>query len=868
MTFRKFQARAAAELQAGHSVLLHAPTGLGKTWATAKGFVDNLPDDAGEPVANPLLGTRLLHVLPMRALANSVRKDIRSLLVHAGKEQLPAHWADMPDAEADKLARYKPTIHHGQQPESEIFAERIGVTTIDQYLAGFAGSPLSFASKSGHAVAGAIIASYSVFDEVHLLGPERGLPLLYAILQQRRRWGLLSAVMTATLPTSVRDYLCEHVGLAPIELSGEDIEQRDAWREVTLEYRPKPLASEAVAAKILEAQRAQDKVIAFANTVEAALELYRDLKTKQPTCPLYLIHSNFAPSHRQEREQDLLRAFGRDSQEEAILVTTQVAEAGLNISAPVVFSELAPVDSLIQRAGRCARFPPKKKGEEVAGQFIVYKPSREKSHVPYTEDLVERTAVAFDNRGGTFGLEWQAEQVLVDEVLDSFYAHYIRGEGVSRKEAEIKKAKKGQPTELKNPPPKTKAITTSDALGLLDQTFHSRDPRTLETTLRDINNVQIVVVSERPTNAAGAMFAGDDRVFGRSGFERFLAEQNKLWPSQRDTLESIPVSYGRFNRNLEERELWELEVTRVEHAAPTLCLTKHSGRVLPNQSYVMLQGEAGYSPEMGLTFAPSGYAEAVHGIVTPVRARAGGEDAKREHHFQTWLCHCAKVYEKADAMLNIYYGPWLLRLAEKMQERGVLEDAGDFAAKLESMIRLAALFHDIGKLNKLWQERIGWKEGPFWGKSQDNKVTNLPPHAFYALPALRYLFKRLGVVNDQGKVDRLADLMALASARHHSLGPLDGAMSWAAFEVQPGIIVAVHELLEQTLGEDAADLKLLVTDELFAHLNDETEYHGLAYPLDTPSPSEDYYPFYVLASRIIKVSDWEASGQREVELCR
>lgn len=852
MTFRNFQNEAAKHLKDGKSVLIHAPTGLGKTWATAKGFIDSLPKSPEKAPSNALLGTRLLHVLPMRALASSVASDIATLLDSQGFAKT-----------------YVPTIHHGQQQESEIFAERIGVTTIDQYLAGFAGAPLSFANKSGHAVAGAIIASYSVFDEVHLLGPERGLPLLYAILQQRQRWGLLSAVMTATLPTSVRQYLCKEVGLESVQLSEADIQARDGWRKVTLTFEGKVFDSKSVATKILGAQQSQGKVIAFVNTVDAAIELYKELENKiSPECKLRVIHSNYAPSHRKEREKELLELFGRDSIAQAIVITTQVAEAGINISAPIVFSEIAPVDSLIQRAGRCARF---NTSQEVKGQFVVYKPEREKSHIPYGEDLVERTRIAFENRGSAFRLEWATEQTLVDEVLDAHYAHFIRGENVSRKDAEIKKVKKGQVTVLPKPLPKTKGITISDALGILDQTFHSRDPKALESTLRDINNVQVIVLSERPTNDSGAMLAGDESVFASSAFEKFLSAQNKLWPSQRDTVESIPVSYGRFSRSLEECELWEVQTTRVEYSAPTVTLQRHRGRVLPNHTYAVLQSDAGYSPTLGLTFGLVEEAQISDAAVTPIIQRDNQPTEKYEHYFQTWLDHCSRVYTKADEMLSKSYSAWILNFSKRMQERSVIEDAQDFSEKVESMIRLAALFHDIGKLNKPWQLAIGWTEGAFWGKSNDNKVAKLPPHAFYALPALRYLFKELGVVNEQGNIDRLAELMALASARHHSLGSLEGTMVWSAFETHVGVLEAVHEILEQVLLDQAKYIKPLITQDLFEHLNDDKSYHlhegKYTYTLDTPSPSEDYYPFYVLASRIIKVSDWEASGQREVELC-
>src|SRR5690606_41661946 len=76
---------------------------------------------------------------------------------------------------------YTMTVHHGGRPESRTFAENAVATTIDQYLTAFAGAPLSFADSAGHAAAGATLASYSVFDEVHLLEPGKGLSLLAAV---------------------------------------------------------------------------------------------------------------------------------------------------------------------------------------------------------------------------------------------------------------------------------------------------------------------------------------------------------------------------------------------------------------------------------------------------------------------------------------------------------------------------------------------------------------------------------------------------------------------------------------------------------------------------------------------------------------
>ena len=393
--------------------------------------------------------------------------------------------------------------------------------------------------------------------------------------------------------------------------------------------------------------------------------------------------------------------------------------------------------------------------------------------------------------------------------------------------------------------------------------FTARDPSTLENTLRDINNVQIVVAKDLDSAIIVSSSPSSDT------FNTYLQKQNQLPIWQRDTLESIPVSYGRFlnqaKRLLEQGRLKEMIVQREEYNTPKFS-TDLAKKILPNCTYVLSLEDAGYSEQLGLTF------EAIQNQTeTPKQTPSKKGKNDYTHIPQSWLVHCSQVYTKVDEMLNRHYSAWILKFAEKMQERDVIENANDFGAKVESMIRLAALFHDIGKLSKPWQTAIGWKEGAFWGKSQDNKVTNLPPHAFFALPTLRYLFKKLGVVNEEGNVDRLAELIALASARHHSLGSPDGTMAWEPFEYHEGIIEGVHELLVKVLGDQVNDLKVQVTRQLFDHLNDTDTYKIYegkhTFTLDTPSPSEDYYPFYVLASRIIKVGDWEASGQREVELC-
>ncbi len=367
---RKFQIKTKESLLEGKSVVVIAPTGLGKTLAAI------LPSQATTSPAK--LKTRIMYTLPIRALSKGVQEEFRLNGVNA-------------------------IIHHGDEPESKWFTEKAIITTVDQYFTAFAGVPLSWSSAVGHAAAGAILTSYTIFDEVHLLNPKNGLQLLFAILKLRNRWNLPTTVMTATLPDSVIDFLKTKCRLIKIEASEKDIKDRDSWRRVNLKLHDEELNVERLADFVKKGWEKYGKVLVFVNTVERAISLYKKLREgNNLKNKVLLAHSRFSKHHRKEIEEEIHSKFGRNSDFEGILVTTQVAEVGLNISAPLVITELAPMDSLIQRAGRCARF--KENSGEVNGEVIVVKPKVENGrwNVPYFDYIRLRKGGTSTNKNDAF----------------------------------------------------------------------------------------------------------------------------------------------------------------------------------------------------------------------------------------------------------------------------------------------------------------------------------------------------------------------------------------------------------------------------------------------------------------------------------
>ena len=109
---------------------------------------------------------------------------------------------------------------------------------------------------------------------------------------------------------------------------------------------------------VLECLKGNGSVLFVANTKDAAREIYLELKNSISDMenPPELIHlsTNMCPAHRRkmiERMTDLLK----DKNKPLICVTTQLIEAGVDVSFGCVVRSLAGMDNAAQAAGRCNR---------------------------------------------------------------------------------------------------------------------------------------------------------------------------------------------------------------------------------------------------------------------------------------------------------------------------------------------------------------------------------------------------------------------------------------------------------------------------------------------------------------------------------
>jgi len=187
---RQFQLQTIEKLLNRQDILLRAPTGSGKTETAIAPILFAKPLQLNFP-------NKLIYVVPLRTLANSLRQRTEILVQNWSKHYpLPQPLTV--------------TLQTGENPEDPRFEGDIIFCTIDQMLSSFLNIPYSVGRGSANVNAGAIFASYLVFDELHLLDPERSFTTVLKVLQQVKGIApflLMTATLTDELSQQIKEVI-------------------------------------------------------------------------------------------------------------------------------------------------------------------------------------------------------------------------------------------------------------------------------------------------------------------------------------------------------------------------------------------------------------------------------------------------------------------------------------------------------------------------------------------------------------------------------------------------------------------------------------------------------------------------------------
>jgi CRISPR-associated endonuclease/helicase Cas3 len=193
-----------------------------------------------------------------------------------------------------------------------------------------------------------LTASYSkiVVDEIQSFSPD-SIAAIMVFLKEVHRLGGKFLLMTATLPPFIKNELneLENMEFPALELPSTK-RHKIAVYEVSI--------SDHLTLKMIAEQfKSGKKVLIVCNTVKRAQGMYELLRNFSPS----LIHSRFTHRDRQIKESRNTGIMAVNNQEHqpVIWIATQVVEASLDLDFDVLFTECSPIDSLLQRFGRCYR---------------------------------------------------------------------------------------------------------------------------------------------------------------------------------------------------------------------------------------------------------------------------------------------------------------------------------------------------------------------------------------------------------------------------------------------------------------------------------------------------------------------------------
>ncbi|HLI31563.1 MAG TPA: CRISPR-associated helicase Cas3' [Solirubrobacteraceae bacterium] len=327
--------------------LLDVPTGAGKTQALIVSWL------YGRRVRNSG-PRRLLYALPMRALVEQTEKVARE--VHQ-------------NLELDEEELSIRTLMGGSDPAElrdwQRWPER------DQILIGTIDMLLSRALNRGYAagrfwwpVAFGLLNNDCrwVFDEVQLMGAARATSAQLDGLRAKLGTALPCETLWASatinrgaLLTFDRPQLGEVLSLSEKDCHGPLKQRLEAAKTLEREdlshCKDVTELGEAAARLALERHIAGTRTVVILNTVAAAQAAYRSIE-RDGSCRATLLHSRYRPPDRRRQAEEALAEPGPEG---AIVIATQVVEAGVDLSSKTLLTESAPFSSIVQRVGRCNR---------------------------------------------------------------------------------------------------------------------------------------------------------------------------------------------------------------------------------------------------------------------------------------------------------------------------------------------------------------------------------------------------------------------------------------------------------------------------------------------------------------------------------
>ncbi len=353
--------------------ILEAPMGIGKTeaaLAAAYGLIESG------------INKGIYFALPTKLTSDKIHERVQSFIKSVFNEEVSvrlahgAAWLDNYGMGGEELKR------SWFNPAKRALLDNFAVGTIDQALLSVMNVKFGFVRLFG--LAGKVV----ILDEVHSYDVYTG-TLLNELVARLLSVGCTVIILSATLTEKRRrellsiDKKVELCNDYPI-LTGKAQEDNSLFcerlplmiSEKKVHIEKRNYDGNSTAAYAIASARNGNCVICIANTVAKAQEWYSTImaKMREGEFPVGLLHSRFPAIRRAEIEDEWMTKLGKDGGQRpngCILVSTQIVEQSVDIDADEMITELAPIDMLLQRAGRLWRHNRNDRPAEIPVMTIV-----------------------------------------------------------------------------------------------------------------------------------------------------------------------------------------------------------------------------------------------------------------------------------------------------------------------------------------------------------------------------------------------------------------------------------------------------------------------------------------------------------------
>lgn len=323
---------------------LSVPTGGGKTLSSLRYALEH---------AKEFNKDRIFYIIPFTTIIDQNAKEIKDILGH--EDMILEHHSNIViDCSHDEDDDENVNGQEAYKLLTERWDSPIILTTMVQFLDTlFSGGTQGV--RRMHNLANSII----IFDEIQAI-PIKCINMFNSAIN------FLSNICNATVILCTATQPLLSTTKMPIKLSENaniisDMHNKfEQFKRVNLVDRR--LIEEYSAASIkdfvLDTMDQVESVLVILNTKNSAKEIFNELKKTNENLPkekqysIFHLSTNMCPSHRMSILQDMKTKLGHMR---VICISTQLIEAGVNISFGCVVRSLAGLDSIAQAAGRCNR---------------------------------------------------------------------------------------------------------------------------------------------------------------------------------------------------------------------------------------------------------------------------------------------------------------------------------------------------------------------------------------------------------------------------------------------------------------------------------------------------------------------------------